>query len=112
MRLCSLYSGSSGNCIYVGSDRTNLLIDVGVSTKKVVAALHSIDVKPEELDGILVTHEHSDHIGGLGVFLRKYGTPVYGTSRTLEAFFPVSWSESGREFSDSRFVGETDQHLA
>lgn len=85
MRLCSLYSGSSGNCIYVGSDHTHLLIDVGVSTKKVVAALHSIDVKPEELDGILVTHEHSDHIGGLGVFLRKYGTPVYGTSKTLEA---------------------------
>ena len=85
MRLCSLYSGSSGNCIYVGSDNTHLLIDVGVSTKKVVAALHSIDVKPEELDGILVTHEHSDHIGGLGVFLRKYGIPVYGTSKTLEA---------------------------
>lgn len=85
MRLCSLYSGSSGNCIYIGSDHTNLLVDVGVSTKKVVEALHSIDVKPEELDGILITHEHSDHIGGLGVFLRKYGVPVYGTSKTIEA---------------------------
>lgn len=85
MRLCSLYSGSSGNCIYVGSDRTHILIDVGVSTKKVVAALQEIDVKPEELDAILITHEHSDHIGGLGVFLRKYGIPVYSTSKTLEA---------------------------
>ena len=85
MRLCSLYSGSSGNCIYVGSDNTHLLIDIGVSMKKVVAALEEIDVKPEELSGILITHEHSDHIGGLGVFLRKYGIPVYSTSKTLEA---------------------------
>ena len=85
MRLCSLYSGSSGNCIYVGSDKANFLIDVGVSTKKIVEALHSIDVKPEEIDGIFITHEHSDHIGGLGVFLRKYNIPVYGTNKTLEA---------------------------
>ena len=85
MRLCSLYSGSSGNCIYVGSEQTHILIDVGVSMKKVVTALQEIDIKPEELDAILITHEHSDHIGGLGVFLRKYGIPVYSTSKTLEA---------------------------
>lgn len=85
MRLCSLYSGSSGNCIYIGSEQANILVDVGVSTKKVVEALQTIDVKPEEIDGILITHEHSDHIGGLGVFLRKYNIPVYGTSKTLEA---------------------------
>lgn len=85
MRLCSLYSGSSGNCIYAGSSDSHLLIDVGVSMKKVVAALTEIDVKPEELNGIVITHEHSDHIGGLGVFLRKYGIPVYGTRATLEA---------------------------
>ncbi len=85
MRLCSLYSGSSGNCIYVGSDHTNILIDTGVSMKKIVQALEAIDVKAEEIDAILITHEHTDHIGGLGVFLRKYGIPVYGTSKTLEA---------------------------
>lgn len=85
MRFCSLYSGSSGNCIYVGSDTTHILIDVGVSMKKVVTALQEIDVKPEELDAIFITHEHSDHIGGLGVFLRKYGIPVYSTDKTLEA---------------------------
>ena len=82
MRLCSLYSGSSGNCIYVGSDNTGLLIDVGVSMKKVVTALNEMDVKPEEIKGILITHEHSDHIQGLGVFLRKDGVPVYGTTKT------------------------------
>ena len=84
MRLCSLYSGSSGNCIYVGSDHTHILIDTGVSTRKITQALQNIDLKPEDIDAILITHEHSDHIGGLGVFLRKYGTPVYGTSKTLE----------------------------
>lgn len=85
MRLCSLYSGSSGNSIYVGNDHTHILVDVGMSMKKINEALHSIDIKPEEINGILITHEHSDHIQGLGVFLRKYGIPVFGTSKTLEA---------------------------
>lgn len=85
MRLCSLYSGSSGNSIYVGSNNTHVLIDVGVSAKKITEGLHSLSIKPEELDAILITHEHSDHIAGLGVFLRKYGIPVYGTNKTLEA---------------------------
>ncbi|MDO5149611.1 MAG: MBL fold metallo-hydrolase [Oscillospiraceae bacterium] len=85
MRLCSLYSGSSGNSIYVGSDHTHILVDIGMSAKKITEALHEIEIKPEEIDAIVITHEHTDHIAGLGVFLRKYGIPVYGTSKTLEA---------------------------
>jgi phosphoribosyl 1,2-cyclic phosphodiesterase len=85
MRLCSLYSGSSGNSIYVGSDQTHILVDVGVSAKKIIEALAKVEIKPEEIDGILITHEHSDHIAGLGVILRKFGIPVYGTPKTLEA---------------------------
>lgn len=85
MRLCSLYSGSSGNSIYVGSDHTHILVDVGVSAKKVTEGLHNLSIKPEEINAILITHEHSDHIAGLGVLLRKYGIPVYGTNKTLEA---------------------------
>lgn len=84
MRLCSLYSGSSGNSIYVGSDQTHILVDVGVSAKKIIEALAKVEIKPEEIDGILITHEHSDHIAGLGVILRKFGIPVYGTPKTLE----------------------------
>jgi phosphoribosyl 1,2-cyclic phosphodiesterase len=84
MRLCSLYSGSSGNSIYVGSDNTHILVDVGMSAKKITEALHQIELKPEDIDAILITHEHTDHIAGLGVFLRKYGIPVYGTPKTLE----------------------------
>lgn len=85
MRLCSLYSGSSGNSIYVGSDNTHVLIDAGVSAKKIMEGLHNLSIKPEEIDAILITHEHSDHIAGLGVLLRKFGIPVYGTNKTLEA---------------------------
>lgn len=85
MRLCSLYSGSSGNSIYVGSDNAHILVDVGVSAKKIIQALNTIDMKPEDIDGILITHEHSDHIAGLGVIMRKFGIPVYGTTKTLEA---------------------------
>ena len=65
MDFCSIASGSSGNCIYVGSDQTSVLIDTGISRKRIVDGLHEIDRKPEELKGILITHEHSDHIKGL-----------------------------------------------
>ena len=84
MRLCSIASGSSGNCIYVGDDSTHLLVDTGISKKRVEQGLLELDVKGEELDGILITHEHIDHIQGLGVFSRKYGIPIYATKGTIE----------------------------
>lgn len=84
MRLCSIASGSSGNCIYVGSEHTHLLVDTGISKKKIDAGLKELEIKGEELDGILITHEHSDHIQGLGVFSRKYEVPIYATPGTLE----------------------------
>ena len=83
MRMCSIASGSSGNCIYVGSDNTHLLVDTGISKKRIEEGLHELEIKGEELDGILVTHEHSDHIQGLGVFCRKYEIPVYATAGTI-----------------------------
>ena len=85
MRFCSIASGSSGNCIYVGSDVTHLLVDVGISGKKTEEGLNSLGIRPDELDGILVTHEHADHINGLGVISRKYGIPIYATRGTIEA---------------------------
>lgn len=83
MKLCSIASGSSGNCIYVGSDTTNLLVDVGISAKKIESGLKQIEVAAEHLDGILITHEHSDHIKGIGVMARRYQTPVYATKETI-----------------------------
>jgi len=83
MRLCSIASGSSGNCIYVGSDSTHLLVDTGISKKRIEESLAELEVKGEELEGILITHEHSDHIQGLGVFCRKYEVPIYATRGTI-----------------------------
>lgn len=85
MRLCSIASGSSGNCIYVGSDTTHLLVDVGISGKRTEAGLKELGLKMEDIDGIFITHEHSDHIAGLGVLARKYGTPLYATKGTIQA---------------------------
>ena len=85
MRLCSIASGSSGNCIYVGSEATHLLVDVGISGKRTEAGLSSLGITGKDLDGILITHEHSDHISGLGVMARKYEVPIYATRGTIEA---------------------------
>ena len=85
MRLCSIASGSSGNCIYVGSDTTHLLIDVGISGKRTEAGLKELDLSMRDIDGIFITHEHTDHIAGLGVLARKYEVPIYATNGTIEA---------------------------
>lgn len=85
MRFCSIASGSSGNCVYVGSDTAHLLIDAGISGKRTQEGLKELGIRPDELDGIFITHEHTDHISGLGVLSRKYGIPIYGTKGTLEA---------------------------
>lgn len=84
MRLVSIASGSSGNCIYIGSDNTHILVDAGISCKRIEQGLNEIGIKGSELDGIVITHEHSDHIKGLGVLARKFGMPVYATEETLE----------------------------
>ena len=83
MRLCSIASGSSGNCIYVGDDQTHLLVDTGISKKRIEEGLSKLEIKGDELEGILITHEHVDHIQGLGVFSRKYEIPIYATPGTI-----------------------------
>lgn len=84
MNLCSIASGSSGNCIYVGNDHTHVMIDAGISGKKVEMGLNGIGLMTSEMDGILITHEHIDHIGGLGVLARRYGLPIYATRGTID----------------------------
>ncbi len=85
MNLCSIASGSSGNCIFIGTEQTSLLVDIGISAKQAETGLHTIDRTLKDIDGILVTHEHSDHIRGVGVAARRAGIPIYGTKGTLEA---------------------------
>ena len=84
MRLVSIASGSSGNCIYIGSDRTHILVDAGISNRRIEKGLNEIGIKGSEINGIVITHEHSDHVRGLGVLARKHEIPIYGTKETLE----------------------------
>ena len=79
----SIASGSSGDCIYIGTDNTSILIDAGISCKRITDALCEIDRSLDDLTAILVTHEHSDHIAGLGVLSRKAHVPIYATSATI-----------------------------
>ena len=83
LNFCSLYSGSSGNSLFVQSDNAKVLIDCGVSSKKIEEALNSMEVDASSIDAILVTHEHSDHIAGVGTLSRNYNIPVYANSSTM-----------------------------
>lgn len=85
LNFCSLYSGSSGNSFLIGTENTNILVDAGVSSKKIEQALNSLNVDPCSISGILVTHEHSDHVQGLGTFSKKFDIPVYVNFETLDA---------------------------
>ncbi|CCQ94042.1 putative metallo-hydrolase yycJ [[Clostridium] ultunense Esp] len=82
IKFCSLSSGSSGNCQYIETDRVKILIDGGLSGKKIERLLSSIDVCPTTIDSILVTHEHIDHIRGVGVLSRRYDIPIYANQST------------------------------
>ena len=82
---CSLYSGSSGNSLLVQTSNTKILIDVGESCKKISNALSNIEIEPNSIDAIIVTHEHSDHIKGLGTFSKKYNVPVFANNKTWDA---------------------------
>ena len=84
MRLCSIASGSSGNCIYVGSDHTHLMVDAGICGKRIEQGLNSLELSAKDMDGILITQEHVDHVKGLGVMARKYALPIYATKGTLD----------------------------
>lgn len=85
LNFCSLYSGSSGNSLFVETPNTKILIDAGVSCKKIETALNDININPSSLNGILVTHEHIDHVQALGTLSRKYDLPVFVNQETLDA---------------------------
>lgn len=82
---CSLYSGSSGNSLFVETSNTKLLIDAGESSRKIESALNDIQVNASDIDAILVTHEHSDHIKGVSTFSKKFNVPIYANSKTWDA---------------------------
>ena len=81
---CSLYSGSSGNCLFIETSTTKVLIDTGVSCKKIETALSELSIDPKSLNAILITHEHSDHVKGLSTVSKKFDIPVFATKETFE----------------------------
>lgn len=85
MKFSVLASGSTGNSLYVESGEHSFLVDAGLSGKKMTELLNKIDKRPEDLSGIFVTHEHSDHIKGLGIMARKYQLPIYANANTWRA---------------------------
>lgn len=85
LKFCSLYSGSTGNSLFLESSNSKILIDSGVSAKKIVDGLSSINVDINDIDAILVTHEHSDHVQSLGTISKKFNIPVYATHKTWDA---------------------------
>ena len=85
LNFCSLYSGSSGNSLLVESENTKILVDAGMSCKKIEEALNSIEVDPFSIKALLITHEHTDHIKGMSIISKKYNIPVYATKETFDA---------------------------
>ncbi|MCD8221935.1 MAG: MBL fold metallo-hydrolase [Clostridiales bacterium] len=99
MRMVSIASGSSGNCIYIGSERTHILIDAGISTKRIEQGLRDIGLCGSDLDAVVITHEHSDHVRGLSVMAKKFELPIYATGGTLA------------EIRHLKYLGEYPQEL-
>jgi len=84
MRLLNIASGSTGNSTYIGTSTAHVLIDAGISRKRIFAGLNEAEVTYDDIDGILVTHEHIDHIATLGVLERTREVPIYATRGTID----------------------------
>lgn len=116
---CPLASGSKGNCIYVGTDQTKILIDAGISAKMLKLRLAEINVDLADIDAILITHEHTDHIQGLNTLAYKYGIPIFANSETAKGIvehfhetpkFKIFSTGETFEFGDLEIHPFTIQH--
>ncbi len=83
-RVCQLFSGSQGNATYIGTNTTGILVDAGVSAKRITDRLNELDISLDSIKAIFITHEHIDHVKGLRVFAKKNNIDIYATPLTLE----------------------------
>ena len=82
MRYCSVASGSSGNCHFVEAGGVRILVDIGLGMRATEASLRELGVHPESVQAVFITHEHTDHIRGVGAWARRYRIPVFATEGT------------------------------
>ncbi len=85
LKICVLASGSTGNCTFIGTENTRILVDAGLSARRTAERLAAIGERPERLDAVCVSHEHGDHVTGLRVLQKKYGVDIYVNGGTLDA---------------------------
>ena len=100
-----LASGSTGNAFYIGTEKEKVLVDAGLSGKQIERLFSEVNLDPKDLTRILVTHEHSDHIKGLGIFARRYDLPIYANEKTWNAME----SSLGKLKLDQKFVFRTEE---
>ena len=98
-RIYPLFSGSSGNAEFIGTPAGGILIDCGVSARRLTLALERCGVPAEAVQGIFITHDHSDHVAGLRVFAKKYGIPVYAQPITRQCLYDGKYLEPEQECS-------------
>lgn len=106
VRFCPIASGSSGNCIYAGTESTNILFDAGLSGKRIKEGLDILKVDGTNIDALFITHEHSDHIKGAGIISRRFDIPIYATEGTWEAMEDTI-GNIGRKNKKFIYSGET-----
>lgn len=113
MIFCPLYSGSSGNSVFVSSKKSSILIDAGLPGKRIEEALKSIDKDPKEIDGIFVTHEHIDHVKGVGVLSRRYDIPIYANELTWKGMLKNIGKIKPKNINiiDKRSIGIKDMEI-
>lgn len=85
LEFCTIASGSSGNCTYIGTEHTKILIDAGISGKKIEEGLAELKLTGDEIDALFITHEHVDHIKGAGILSRRFDIPIFATAGTWAA---------------------------
>lgn len=85
LKFCSLYSGSSGNCQYIKTEKATIIVDAGLSGKRIQQEIVNIGEDPTKIDAIFITHEHIDHVKGAGVMSRRLDIPIYANEKTWEA---------------------------
>jgi phosphoribosyl 1,2-cyclic phosphodiesterase len=106
MKICTLASSSSGNCTLVSQGGTHILIDAGISLRRITASLKNFGISPDELQGVLITHEHSDHINGIKMLAKYHKLPIFaplGVAESLCGIVPearesITWFHAGTEF--------------